>query len=880
MQGRNKMPPRVFLRFFRWYCHPKLANHIEGDLMEVYNERIAVLGKQKADRKFIVDVLLLFRPGIIKPMEGYRSLNTYGMYKSYLKIGWRNLLKSKGYSLINIGGLAVGMAVAMSIGLWIYDELQFNKYHSNYSSIARVMCHRTQNGETMTHTMLPYALGDELNTKYGSTFKDVVMMWVKGSHVISTESKDALLTGQFIGAAGPDMFTFKMLRGSAAGWNDPHSILLSATAAKIFFGEENPIGKLLKIGHNDRMDVKVTGVYEDLPYNSFLHGLQFFAPLDLYVASNEWMTSQDFTNNFIDIYVRTEDGISMAAASEQIKNSILDNVEKNSGYAAFHPQPFLHPMDKWRLYSEWKNGVNTGGLIDTVWLFGVVGVFVLALACINFMNLNTARYEKRAKEVGIRKSIGSVRRQLINQFFTESFLVVALAFVVAILIVSGALPWFNVLASKQMVIPWLNAYFWMSSFVFILITGFLAGSYPALYLSSFDPVSVLKGTIRVGRFASLPRKVLVVVQFTVSVTLIIGTIIVYQQIQFAKNRPVGYTRDGLLMMQKTSPDFGGKYETLRNELKNTGVVLEIAESSSPLTDVWTINGGFDWVGRDPSFTPEWATVTVTPEYGKTVGWTFLAGRDFSRDMATDSAAFVINEAAAKLLGFENPVGETLRWQGGWRSKYNSFTVIGVIKDMVMTSPYARSMPAVYFLGPYGTNWVNIRVNPTSSVSEALPKIEAVFKKIIPSVPFDYKFADQEYALKFVAEERVGKLASVFAALAMLISCLGLFGLASFVTEQRTKEIGIRKVVGASIFHLWKMLSKDFLLLVVIACLIAVPLAAYFLAGWLQQYEYRTEMTAWVFIGTTLAAVIITLLTVSYQALRAALMNPVKSLRSE
>ena len=334
------------------------------------------------------------------------------------------------------------------------------------------------------------------------------------------------------------------------------------------------------------------------------------------------------------------------------------------------------------------------------------------------------------------------------------------------------------------------------------------------------------------------------------------------------------------MVAMTTPEFHGKHDVLFTELKNTGAVLEMAESSGPPTGIQYENGGFDWNGKDPAFIPQWATVTVTAEYGKTLGWQFVSGRDLSGAIASDSAGFIINEAAAKLLGFENPIGETIRWQNGWRSKFSSFRVIGVIKDMVMKSPYAPSLPSVFFLSKQGTNSINIRINPQTSTAEALPKIEAVFKKIIPSAPFNYKFADEEYAIKFAAEERVGQLTTVFAVLAIFISCLGLFGLASFVAEQRTKEIGIRKVVGASVFNLWKMLSKDFVVLVVISCLIAIPIAYYFLAAWLKQYEYRTEISWWIFGVTSLAALVITLLTVSYQAVKAALMKPVNSLRSE
>ncbi|HTE29134.1 MAG TPA: FtsX-like permease family protein, partial [Chryseolinea sp.] len=658
------------------------------------------------------------------------------------------------------------------------------------------------------------------------------------------------------------------------------SILISQSAAKALFGNDDPMGKLLKIGNNDRMDVKVTGVYEDLPYNTDFHDMKFYASFDLQLSINEWMRQPTFTNDFLNIYVELNDNVNFESASIQIKDAILDNVRDNKGYMSVNPQLTLHPMRDWHLRSEWKNGVITGGAIQIVWLFGIVGGFVLLLACINFMNLSTARSEKRAKEIGVRKAIGSARIQLMNQFFSESFLVVGLAFIVALIAVATSLNWFNELAGKQMEMPWTNVYFWAGGLVFILFTGLLAGSYPALYLSSFNAIKVLKGSVRVGRLASLPRKALVVTQFTVSVTLIIGTIIVYQQIHVGKNRPVGYSRDGLLMIQMTVPDFHGKHDVILTELKNTGAVEEMAESSSPPTDVWSRNGGFDWNGKDPEFTPQWATLTVTPEYGTTIGWQFVNGRDFSRDVASDSAGFIINEAAAKILGFENPIGETVRWSGGWRSKFTSFTVIGVIKDMVMKSPYGPPIPSVYFLSKYGTNWINIRINRQTSIAEALPKIESVFKKVIPSAPFDYKFVDQEYALKFASEERVGKLASVFAVLATVISCLGLFGLASFVAEQRTKEIGIRKIVGASVFNLWKMLSKDFVVLVVISCFIAIPLAYYFLAAWLEQYEYRTEISWWIFALTSLAALAITLLTVSYQAVKAALMKPVNSLRSE
>jgi putative ABC transport system permease protein len=873
----NKMPPKLFWKLFQWYCHPGLRDHIEGDLIEEYRERLLTKGKWNADIRFAADVLLLFRKGIIRPMEGHRNLNTYGMYKSYLKIGWRSILKNKGYSFINIGGLAMGMTVAMLIGLWMADEIQFNTYHINYERIARVARNTIVNGETRTNTYLPLNVGEELRTKYRDNFSSVVSAYPVEEYFLTAGEKKISLRGEFIDSNGPSLFTLKMRQGTLSGLTDQHSIFLSRSTALILFGNDDPINKTLKI--NNLMDAIVTGVYDDLPHNSHFYDVSFFAPLDLLMSAEPWMKEPGFTNNFLNLYVLLEEGVSHDQTTVNIKDVILNNIGADSRYAAMKPQLFLHPMSQWHLYSEWKNGVSTGNKAQIVWLFGFVGAFVLALACINFMNLSTARSEKRAKEVGLRKAIGSRQGQLISQFFSESFLVVAFAFVMTLVIVTLSLGWFNELAGKMITIPWTNINFWFISAGFIFITGLLAGSYPAFYLSSFKPVSVLKGTLHLGKLTSLPRKVLVVVQFTVSILLIIGTIVVYQQIQYAKDRPVGYSREGLIMIQMTSPDFYEKYETLAHQLKNSGAVVEVAESSSPVTDVWSSNSGFDWDGRDPSNEPVFATLAITPEYGKVVEWQFIDGRDFSRDLASDSAGFVINEAAANVLGFDDPVGKTIRWSS-WRTKATAFTVLGVVRDMVMTSPYKPQLPTIYFISGESLHFINIRTNPDRSISEALSTIGSVFKNVIPAAPFDYKFADEEYSLKFASEERIGSLSMVFAVLAILISCLGLFGLASFVAEQRTKEIGIRKVMGASVFSLWQMLSKDFVFLVTLSSVIAVPLGYYFMNTWLLTYEYRTDISMWVFLITCFGALSITVLTVSYQSIKAALANPVKSLRNE
>jgi putative ABC transport system permease protein len=775
-------------------------------------------------------------------------------------------------AFINIAGLAAGMTVAILIGLWMYDELTFNQSHKNYDRIAQVMQNQTFNGEVQTWYSEARQLGPELRNTYGSNFKYVVMTSWTGDHLLSFGEKKFTKSGNFMEPDAPDMLSLKMRKGLSTALKDPGSVLLSESVAKTFFGEEDPMNKIMKLDNN--LDVKVAGVYDDLPNNSSFSNLSFIAPWELMVkSSNLEARNVGWGNSWFQVFVQIADHADMAKVSAKIKNAKLDRTDKDD--ARFKPVIFLQPMNRWNLYSEFKNGVNIGGRIQYVWLFGSIGVFVLLLACINFMNLSTARSEKRAKEVGIRKAIGSLRSQLINQFFSESLLVSVSAFFLSLLLVQLSLPFFNEVADKKMAILWTSPLFWLIGLGFCLITGLIAGSYPALYLSSFQPVKVLKGSFKVGRFASIPRKILVVLQFTVSVTMIIGTLVVFRQIQFAKSRPIGYSRSRLLSLPIKSDDIRKHYDVFRNDLLNTGAVEEVAASETPITNTYITNSGYDWKGKDPKLQEEFVTIAVTHEFGKTVDWQILEGRDFSKAFAGDSSGFIINETAAKYMGLKNPVGEIMKWN--WNGNYR---IIGVIKDLVTQSPYEPVKQTIFFLNYARTGTVNIRIKPAVSTSEVLNKIEAVFKKYDPADPFEYKFTDQEYARKFGDEERVSKLAGFFSLLAVLISCLGLFGLASFVAEQRAREVGIRKVLGASVFNLWSLLSEEFIVLVIISMAIASPLAYYFMHGWLQNYTYRADISWWIFGTAGFGSFLITLLTVSYQAVKAALVNPVKSLRTE
>jgi len=799
------------------------------------------------------------------------------MLKNYLKIAWRNLINHKVYSIINIGGLALGMAVTLIIGLWIQDELSHNNYFVKKEKIAQVFQSQTFNGETGTGPAIPRPLEKALRDGYEDNFKHLVMSSWNISRYLKYKDKSLSKTGNFMQREAPEMLDLKVLKGEKDGLRELNSVMLSESVAQALFGNEEPIGKTVKV--NNQYDVMVSAVYEDIPFNNSFHDAEFLMSWDKMIATQEWIKNAEdqWGNNSFQMFVQIADNTTMDRVTEAILN-VKKNLNEDT--AEFNPQIFLFPMKDWYLRSNFDNGKQSGGRIKYVWLFGIIGAFVLLLACINFMNLSTARSEKRAKEVGIRKSIGSRRDQLINQFLSESFIVVLFSFIVAVIIVMLSLNGFNDLSKKEISFPWTNSVFWLSSLIFILFTALVAGSYPALYLSSFKPVDVLKGSFKAGKYAGLPRKILVILQFTVSVAFIIGTVIVMQQINHAKNRPVGYDKEGLVQIPTFSQDFAGKYDLMRSEFLNSNAVIEMSASSSPTTQIWSNRSGFDWDGKPEGFQEDLAWTDVTPEYAKSLGMKVVDGRDFSREFATDSNAVLLNRTAVKYMGIKDPVGKFLK-DDDEENPNPPLKIIGVVEDMITQSPYEAVKQGVYVLDKHGnSSFYNLRLNPNQSASQNLTIIESVFKEHFPDLPFEYDFVDTEYGEKFASEERIGTLSGIFTALAILISCLGLFGLTSFVAEQRTKEIGVRKVLGATVFGVWRMLSKDFLKLVIISCFIAVPIAYYVMNGWLQDYPYHVLLEWWVFAMAVIGAMLVTVVTVSFQAIKAANSNPVKSLRTE
>jgi len=782
------------------------------------------------------------------------------------------MLNNKVYSALNIVGLAAGMAVALLIALWVVNEYSYDKFLPDYKSLYQVELNFTDPHEgehTQAAVSLPIA--DVLRKEYPEVQYVAETDWM-GSHDLLVGTKKLYMNGAAIGSDFLKMFQYHLVKGSKNDvLKDPFSIVLTESTAKALFGDADPMAKIVRI--DNKYSLKVTGIMADVPKNSTLQ-FNFLMPFSFNEATQDWMKKARTTyyNNSFQIFVQLKPGVNYTALAPKIRNIVYNGGPK---MRPVKPVVLLHPLEDWHLYSEFKNGKESGGFIDYVRMFSIIGILVLLIACINFMNLSTARSEKRAREVGVRKAIGSQRHDLIFQFLTESILITFIAFLLSIVFVQLVLPSFNALTGDEIGIPYGSPVFWFIMATYVLATGLLAGSRPAFYLSSFNPVKVLKGTIQVGKAAALPRKILVVLQFSCSIALIISTVIVYQQIQYAKDRPTGYSADRLVTTDM-SDDLNNHYDALRNDLLGTGLVESVAKASSPVTGIYWHTGIDKWPGQEPGeLGINVGGISITDSYFKTVGMKLSEGRDFSSEWSADTSNIIINEAAVRRMGLEEPLNQLVTFDG----ITGQARIIGVVKDALLESPFTPVEPTVFVHGR-GGNFIMYRLAKGVNTHDAIEKIGKIFDKFNPAYPFSSRFVDDEYNQKFNLEVLVGKLAAVFAGLAIFISCLGLFGLAAYVAEQRTKEIGVRKVLGASIAQVWLLLSKDFILLVMISCVIASPIALYFLNGWLLKYDYRISVGPGVFVLSAVAAIAITLITISFQAIKAALMNPVKSLRSE
>ncbi len=787
------------------------------------------------------------------------------MFKNYLKIALRSLLKNSVYSFINITGLSIGIASAVLILLWVADEYSYDRFHSNYNSIYKLYQSQQWAQGIGTGNAMPYPMKETIKDK-SSQIKHVVMTnWGEGNML---QVGDKRLNKMGLSASEDffKMFSFEMVKGDPnTALSDPSSIVITESTAKAFFDDEDPINQLIKVDNGQ--ELKVTGIIKDVPKQSFF-AFDYVLPFAYYEATQSWVrySKDNWNNNSFQMYVQIQPG----AAEAEVNNSIRDIIKDNNPKAPT-AKLFLHPMSKWRLYSNFENGINSGGMIEYVRLFTAIAIFVLVIACINFMNLATARSESRAREVGIRKSVGSRRKELIFQFLGESVMVTFISSVLAIVLVELVLPSYNLLVNKNISIDYSNPWLWSVAIGWVFVIGIFAGSYPAFYLSSFQPVKVLKGKVSIGKGATTPRKVLVTLQFGFSIFLIIGTIVIYQQIMHVKNRDIGYDRENLMQIW-TNGELETNFQTIREELVKTGVVKSVCKSNSPITSIFS-NNEVKWEGM-PDQRVGFSTVATEYDYTETMGIKMIEGRDFSRDFKSDSMAVIINQAAVDLMGMNEPIGRKLTYND------RELEIIGVMPDVVMASPYQPVEPMTLIFDPDWSSTITIRLNKSQDLSESINTIESVFKKLNPTYPFEFRFADADFERKFATINLISRLATVFASLAIIITCLGLFGLAAFTAEQRTKEVGIRKVMGASVSSLVVLISKDFSRLVIFGFLISGPVAWWFLNNFLERYTYRIAIMWWILPLAGATALVLALIIVSTQALKAATANPTQSLRSE
>ena len=788
------------------------------------------------------------------------------MFRNYFIITIRNLFKNGFYSFINIAGLSIGITCSILILLWVHDEISYDKFIPKVDRVYQVWAKAFFDGKVSNWTSVPLPTYEAMKTRDSNIKRAVVTDW-GGSHLLTVGETRLTKKGYFASEEFLEVFEFPLKTGDATQvMDDPRSIIITEATAKAMFGDEDPINKVIRIDNEN--DLKVTGVLYNLPSNSsfqfdFLMTWKFREQISDWVRRN----TTNWGNYSFQVFVELNDAKNEAAVNKSIKMMLQEHDQKDT-----KPEFYIYPMLRWRLYSSFENGVETGGMNEYVQLFTIIAVFIIVIACINFMNLATARSERRAREVGIRKSVGSRRFELILQFVGESTFISLVAFVIAVLAAQLLLPYYNQLVEKQLVIDYTSKEFWIFSLSLIFITGIVSGSYPAFYLSSFQPVKVLKGKVSVGKGASTPRKVLVTAQFGFSILLIIGTIVIYQQIELVKSRALGYDQENLITVGYNN-EVSKNYKPIKLELLETGVVEAVTKSNSAITDI-NSNNFLGWPGKPEELRVIFTTIATEYDYAKTMGIKILEGREFSEDFKSDTAAILVNKAGIELMNLKDPIGTELDLWGGKRK------LIGILDNVLMGDPFEPIKPLFAVLDPEWIDVVSVRFKKTNDLQGSLDKVKAVFEKHAPAYPFEYKFSDVEFQKKFTTINLTSSLASLFSSLAIIITGLGLFGLASYTAEQRTKEIGIRKVLGATVSSLVGLMSRDFSRLVLLAFVLSAPLAWWLLSWYLERYTIRTSIGWWVFPVTGLIALLFAIAIVSTQALRAAHANPASSLRTE
>ena len=784
------------------------------------------------------------------------------MFLNYIKIAFRTLLKNKGYSFLNIFGLAIGITCASLIFLWVEDELSFNKNFDKQDQVYYVPTNQNYEGEWRTFYSTPGPLAQDMLNDIPGIVKATRSSLEERLFVVGDNS--ITRSGRYADADFLEIFSLTFIEGNREdAFANPEAIVLTQETAEQLFGKgEKALGKVVRVSNKD--NYLVTGVIENLP-NNVSFPFNWVAPFERYRDGAEWMT--EYGSNFSDTFVELAPEANFETVDTQVRALIGTKEENTDDYA------FLHTIKDWHLRSKFEGGEIVGGRITYVRLFTIIAFVILLIACINFMNLSTARSEKRANEVGVRKAMGSGRGRLITQFISEALILSIIATIFSVVMLAILLPQFNLIIDKNLTLGLANPMHIISLITVAIVCGLLAGLYPAFYLSSFKPVEVLKGLKVTEGSATLIRKGLVVGQFTISIVFIIVTILVYQQIQFAKNRDLGYNKDQLLSM-RIDLDFIPKFNVVQQELIRTGSVDNATLCNSSLLSGGNNGSGFTWKGGTDTEDVLISFRNVTQSFFDTTGMEIIEGRGFSETVEADSTSVLISESLAKMMGNESPIGNVIS-RGD-----DVLEVVGVVKDYVYGNMFDASDPVLFMHFPSYTRYMFIKTKAGVPINEALSDIEAVMKTHNPAFPFEYSFIDEAFNEKFKNEQLVGELSQIFAILAILISCLGLFGLAAYTAQQRRKEIGVRKVLGASVSGIVKLLSQDFLKLVLISIVLAIPIAWYFMQDWLQDYAYRIEINWWVFIIAGVVAILIAMVTVSFQAIKAAIANPADSLKTE
>ncbi len=786
------------------------------------------------------------------------------MFKNYLKIAWRNLIRNKSFSLLNIAGLSIGLAVTGLILIWINFEMGVDQFHQKKDRIYEVYNQAQMDGELWTWNSTPKIMAPTIKKDYPEV-ESVSRYFYDIEFLFSKDEKRLKSTGTVIDPDFLNIFTFPLVEGDRSTvLEDVNSVVITESFAKKLFGDEPAVGQMVKVDNEDSFIV--SGVLKDLPNNTGFN-FEFLIPW-AYIHQKGW-DDENWGNNSIATYVLLKEGTDYDNFSAKIK-TLREAYDKESPDMV----TFLYPWSRYWLYSEFENGKEIGGRIDLIRMFGIIAIIILVIACINFMNLSTARSEKRAKEVGIRKVVGARKGSLVGQFLGESILISFLAALLALLFLVLLLPTFGELIEKPLSLNMTNTGFWLSAVAIVLLTGIIAGSYPALYLSGFKPSAVLKGTFKKMNMAITPRKVLVVLQFSAAIILITSSIIIGQQLQRVQDRQAGYSKNNLVYTM-IEGDMEKNYALIKEELLATGIAESVTKTGSPITQTWSNSWGLEWKGKEEDNKILVYRLPADDAVVKTFGLDLISGRDLDLTKhPTDSTAIILNESAVSLMNFEEPIGEMIKDNG------TDWHVIGVVKDFVMDSPFQKVPPMVIEGANAWFNVVHIKFNSKLKTEDALAASEVIFKKFNPEYIFEYEFVDQAYAKKFNSEKQTGTLVNLFTLMTIFISCLGLFGLASYMAENRIKEIGIRKVLGASVQSITTLLSKDFLGLVLISIVLAVPVSWYFMSKWLEDFAYRITISWWTFALAGILALAIALVTVSYQAIKAAIVNPVKSLRTE